>query len=100
MIILRGIACHPPSRAAAHSGGSACGYLAVGGPLSSPGMAYWMVACSVYSCIAILWGECPHLPRIGQSVEEFPEGTGVLNGWAELWGTFTPGDRRGSTLAE
>jgi hypothetical protein len=28
----------------AQNGGSARGYLAVGGPLSSPGMAYWMVA--------------------------------------------------------
>jgi hypothetical protein len=28
------------------------------------------------------------------------QSTGVLNGWAELWGTFTPGDRRGSTMAE
>jgi hypothetical protein len=38
---------------AAHSGGSARGYLAVGGPLSSPGMAYLMIACSVYLYIAI-----------------------------------------------
>jgi hypothetical protein len=36
------------------NGGSGRGYLAVGGPLSSPGMAYWMVACSVYLYIAIL----------------------------------------------
>jgi hypothetical protein len=33
---------------------TARGYLAVGGPLSSPGMAYWMVVCSVYSYIAVL----------------------------------------------
>lgn len=26
------------------------------------------------------------------------QSTGVLNGWAELWGTFTPGDRRGEDL--
>jgi hypothetical protein len=38
----------------AQIGGSARGYLALGGRFSSPGMAYWMVACSVYSCIAIL----------------------------------------------
>ena len=36
------------------NGGSARGYLAVGGALSSPGMAYWMVACSVYLYIVIL----------------------------------------------
>jgi hypothetical protein len=30
------------------NGGSVRGYLGVAGPLSSPGMAYWMVACSVY----------------------------------------------------
>ena len=35
------------------NGGSARGYLGVAGPLSSPGMAYWMVACSVYLYIAI-----------------------------------------------
>ena len=28
------------------------------------------------------------------------QSTGVLNGWAELWGTFTHGDRTGSTLTE
>jgi cytochrome P450 len=28
------------------------------------------------------------------------QSTGVLNGWAEIWGTFTPGDRRGRTLTE
>jgi hypothetical protein len=35
------------------------------GPLSSPGMAYWMVAYFVF-CIFIHrhpWGECPLLPR-------------------------------------
>jgi hypothetical protein len=40
-------------QSAAHIGGSARGYLAVGGPISSPGMAYWLVACSVYLYIAI-----------------------------------------------
>jgi hypothetical protein len=30
------------------------GYQGAGRPFSSPGMAYWMVACSVYSYIAIL----------------------------------------------
>lgn len=27
------------------------------------------------------------------------QSTGVLNGWAELWGTFTPGDRSASAMA-
>jgi hypothetical protein len=46
---------------AGDNGGSGRGYLAVGGPLSSPGMAYWMVACSVYLYIAILGANvrCP-----------------------------------------
>jgi hypothetical protein len=35
-------------------GGSAHGYLAVGGASQQSGMAYWMVACSVYLYIAIL----------------------------------------------
>ena len=46
--------CHLGNQIAEHIGGSGRGYLAVGGPLSSPGMAYWMVACSVYLYIAIL----------------------------------------------
>jgi hypothetical protein len=37
-----------------HIGGPARGYLAVGGPFSSPRMAYWMTVCSVYLYIAIL----------------------------------------------
>jgi hypothetical protein len=41
----------PPT---AQSGGYARGYLAVGGPFSSPRMAYWMTVCSVYLYIAIL----------------------------------------------
>jgi hypothetical protein len=32
--------------------------------LSSPGMAYWMITCSVYLHIAHPWGECPHLPLV------------------------------------
>src|SRR5271165_7373512 len=48
----------PGSRAAvrqtAPNGGSARGYLAVGGASQQSGMAYWMVACSVYLYIAIL----------------------------------------------
>ena len=38
----------------AHNGGSARGYLAVGGASQLSGMAYWMLACSVYLYIAIL----------------------------------------------
>jgi hypothetical protein len=41
----------PPT---AQSGGYARGYLAVGGAFQQSGMAYWMVACLVYSYIAIL----------------------------------------------
>jgi hypothetical protein len=39
---------------ATQNGGSARGYLAVGGPVSSSGIAYWMIACSVYLYIANL----------------------------------------------
>ena len=44
--------CH--ASIAAHNGGSARGYLGVGGYLSSPGMAYWVDVCPVYLYIAIL----------------------------------------------
>ena len=40
-------------------------------PLSSPGMAYWMVACSVYLYIATSGANvrfCGHIARVGRSV--------------------------------
>ena len=61
----------PPVRV--QIGGSARGYLGVGGPLSSPGMAYWMVACSVYFILYIATSGanvrfCGHIARVGRSV--------------------------------
>ena len=48
------VATDPHTADSVHIGGSARGYLAVGGASQQSGMAYWMVACSVYLYIAIL----------------------------------------------
>jgi hypothetical protein len=77
--------CHLGNQIAEHIGGSGRGYLAVGGPLSSPGMAYWMVACSVYLYIAIL-GANVRICRISRNAPSqvaslLPEGMQASAGW-------------------
>jgi hypothetical protein len=54
----------PPDR---RVGARLSGALAV--PLSSPGMAYWMVACSVYLYIVTFGDECPYLPHIARQLQ-------------------------------